>query len=373
MTTVVIGNPIRNLRAIIDQIFQGIQNLFFPVEGGLDAKQNDPKAKGIDAFREIKEPHKYTQKGGIKQMCTPRHTPISKTEYQNLPKSRRIYDEDNDAHFRIDQPYETLHAYGLVYDWEFPEGEKVALSFSGEQYQVYLERATELCDDDPDCNYFSLWTDGGITKYSECDSMKDTINSTITYEKISPPPVPGTECEDKGYQPYDWYDFQKNKVSLSTGAGEAKSEWNVDGKCTRVSCKNSESKELNEFRQCVPTTVENLSDAEQRQLLNEQKAKQQDIDNVNAKYDKIKELKDTCAKNYWDAWTTHLENTGQFLTEHKWNPSGQGYNLTSNFDCEKFANMEYERSHAHKHDYNQYYDGYVDEWSGPNDAAAGWW
>ena len=55
------------------------------------------------------------------------------------------------------EPYEVEHAYGLVYDYE---EEKVAPTFSGPQFQVYLDRATELCDDDPKCNYFNLWTDG---------------------------------------------------------------------------------------------------------------------------------------------------------------------------------------------------------------------
>ena len=84
MTTVVIGNPIRNLRVIIDQIFQGVQNLFFDKEGGADSRQTDSKAKGVDAYREIKEPAKYLQKGGIKQMCA-------------------------------GEPYEVEHAYGLVF------------------------------------------------------------------------------------------------------------------------------------------------------------------------------------------------------------------------------------------------------------------
>jgi len=339
MTTVVIGNPIRNIRAIIDQIFQGIENLFFPKEGGEASVQNDPKAKGIDAFREIKEPHKYLQKGGIKQMCNA-------------------------------EPYEVEHAYGLVYDYE---EEKVAPSFSGKQFQVYLERATELCDEDPECKYFNLWTDGGITKYRECDSLKDTINSTITYEKMPLPPVPGTECEDKGFKPYDWYDFKRNKVSLSTGAGEANSEWDENGKCTRVSCKNAETEELNELRQCVPTTVEALSDKEQRERLEEMKGRQEDVDNANAKIQKIKELKDACKKHWNDSTYASLTSTGHFLTELKWNPSGQGYNLTWSGDCDKFANMEYERSYSRKNNYNQYFDGFADEWDGPNDAAAGWW
>ena len=146
------------------------------------------------------------------------------------------------------EPYETEHAYGLVYDYE---EEKVAPSFKGPQYQVYLGRAAELCDDDPECKYFNLWTDGGITKFREgqCENLKDTINSTLTYEKIPLPPKLGTECEDMGYKKYDWYDFKKGEVSLSEGSGQANSEWDEYGKCVRVSCKD-QSKELNGMRKC---------------------------------------------------------------------------------------------------------------------------
>ena len=183
MTTVVIENPITKLRMVIEQIFQGINNLFFDKEVN---NKKDPKARGADQYREIREPKKYIQKGGIKQMCD-------------------------------EKPYEEVHAYGLVYNYE---EEKVAPSFSGPQFQIYLERATELCDDDPDCRYFNLWTDGGITKYKDCAKLKDTVNSTLTYEKIPNPPVIGTECEDKG-STYNWYDFKRGNVDNHTGAGEA--------------------------------------------------------------------------------------------------------------------------------------------------------
>ncbi len=330
MTTVVIGNPIRNLRMIIDQIFQGVQNLFFDKEGGTDSRQTDSKAKGVDAYREIKEPGKYLQKGGIKQMCT-------------------------------SEPYEVEHAYGLVYDYE---EEKVAPTFSGPQFQVYLDRATELCDDDPKCNYFNLWTDGGISKYSECDSQKDTINSTLTYEKIPPPPLIGTECEDKGYKPYSWYDYKKGKVTLSTGAGEAKSEWNEDGDCVRVSCKNSEREELNSIRQCIPTTVEQLSTNEQMLENAREKQRRADVDAANAKINRQKEFQDACVK--------HFHDTGSGLDEVIW----KGYVISKAnkiIDCRNSANAE-ERRVGKKDAGYAYFDGFADDWGdNQNDADASWW
>ena len=341
MTTVVIGNPIRNLRVIIDQIFQGVQNLFFDKEGGADSRQTDSKAKGVDAYREIKEPAKYSQKGGIKQMCT-------------------------------GEPYEVEHAYGLVYDYE---EEKVAPTFSGPQFQVYLDRATELCDDDPKCNYFNLWTDGGITKYTECDSLKDTVNSTLTYEKIPQPPPIGTECEDKGYKSYNWYDFKKGKVTLSTGAGEAKSEWNEDGDCVRVSCKNSEREELNSIRQCIPTTIEQLSTNEQILEFARQKQRREDVDAEQAEINKKKEFQDACVKHFFDAALDR--STWTFKDEVIWNPSGnQGYVISKAnkaIDCRNSANTEYDRTGNKQRGY-AYFDGFADDWGdNPNDADASWW
>jgi len=334
MTTVVIGNPIRNIRAIIDQIFQGVQNIFFPKEGGGESIQNDAKAKGVDAYREIKEPRQYLQKGGIKQMCT-------------------------------GEPYEVEHAYGLVYDYE---EEKVAPTFSGPQFQVYLDRATELCDDDPKCNYFNLWTDGGITKYSECDSLKDTINSTLTYEKLPKPPLIGTECVDKGYKKYNFFDLKKGKVTLSTGAGEAKSEWNEDGDCVRVSCKNSDE-ELNSIRQCIPTTVEQLSTNEQMLEIAREKQRQADVDAANADIDRRAEFADACVK--------HFHDTGSGLNEVIWNPSGaQGYVISKankEIDCRKSAKSENDRVGKDRRGY-AYFDGFADDWGdNQNDADASWW
>ena len=79
MTTVVVGNPVRNLRIIIDRVFQGLHNLFFDKE--VDVEEDEE----IREETTVKEPRGYIQKGGVKQMC--------------------------DA-----EPYETEHAYGLTYD-----------------------------------------------------------------------------------------------------------------------------------------------------------------------------------------------------------------------------------------------------------------
>ena len=66
MTTVVIGNPIRNLRLIIDQIFQGLHNLFFD-------KEVEKVEPGItEVTTEVKEPSGYLQKG-IESRCVTRN------------------------------------------------------------------------------------------------------------------------------------------------------------------------------------------------------------------------------------------------------------------------------------------------------------
>ena len=251
MTTVVVGNPVRNLRLIIDRVFQGLHNIFFDKEVDVEIQEEQTA---------VKEPRGYIQKGDVKQMC--------------------------DA-----EPYETEHAYGLTYDYE---EEKVAPTFRGPQFQVYLERAAELCDDDPECKYFNVWTDGGITKYKECENLRNTINSTLTYEKIPPPPSLGTECEDRGYKPYNWYDFKKGIVPLSEGAGQAKSEWNEYGDCVRVACKDSEKLELNAVKKCVPTTVEQLSTEQQMQQLREKKAVENAVNQKQAAIDKRGEYWDEC-------------------------------------------------------------------------------
>ena len=264
MTTVVIGNPVRNLRLIIDQIFQGLHNLFFD-------KEVEKVEPGItEVTTEVKEPRGYLQKGNRKQMC--------------------------DA-----EPYETEHAYGLVYDYE---EEKVAPSFKGPQYQVYLERAAELCDDDPECKYFNLWTDGGITKFREgqCENLKDTINSTLTYEKIPLPPKLGTECEDKGYKKYNWYDFQKNKVPLSAGAGKAKSEWDEYGDCVRVSCIN-ENEYLNGMRKCMAVS-EQLTTQEEIALRRSAKDMQDAVDAAQQRHDTESALFKACMSDTRDKNTT---------------------------------------------------------------------
>lgn len=262
MTTVVVGNPVRNLRLIIDRVFQGLHNIFFDKEVDMEIQEEETA---------VKEPRTYIQKGGVKQMC--------------------------DA-----EPYETEHAYGLTYDYE---EEKVAPTFRGPQFQVYLERAAELCDDDPECKYFNVWTDGGITKYKECENLRNTINSTLTYEKIPQPPSLGTECEDRGYKPYNWYDFKKGAAPLSEGAGQAKSEWNEYGDCVRVACKDSEKLELNALKKCVPTTVEQLSTEQQMQQLREKKAVEDAVNQKQYVIDKNKEYWDQCLSDSYrnvDGW-----------------------------------------------------------------------
>lgn len=255
-TVVVVGNPFRKLRMILDQVFQGLNNLFF------DKDVEEIQTEIIKNKTTTTEPKKYIQKGGEKQMC--------------------------DA-----EPYHTEHAYGLVYDYE---EEKVAPSFNGPQFQVYLERATELCDEDPECKYFNLWTDGGITKFREgqCENLKDTINSTLTYEKIPNPPSLGTECEDKGYKPYNWYDFNKSLVPLSVGAGEANAVWDENGTCVRTSCKDGETKELNILKKCVPSTIEEFSKEQEQQRVYEDKVEQDVVDKALRVFEKKKQYNEEC-------------------------------------------------------------------------------
>lgn len=320
MTTVVIGNPVRNLRLIIDRVFQGLHNLFFDKEVDEEVKKENV---------EVKEPRGYFQKGGKKQMC--------------------------DA-----EPYETEHAYGLTYDYE---EEKVAPTFRGPQFQVYLERAAELCDDDPECKYFNVWTDGGITKYRDCEKLKDTINSTLTYEKIPPPPALGTTCEDKGYKPYNWYDFKKGVVPLSEGAGEANSEWNEYGDCVRVSCKDAEKKELNALRKCVPTTVEQLSREEQIAILTEKKAVQHAADEQQAKQDMRAELGNKCI-------------TESFMEgfPHQWSEGGRTFTITRNNvsnDCYEASLKLMENSGGQGMWWKG--DGVGEDWQTGGDAAGVWW
>ncbi len=323
MTTVVIGNPIRNLRSIIDQIFQGLHNLFFD-------KEVEKVEPGItEVTTEVKEPPGYLQKGNRKQMC--------------------------DA-----EPYETEHAYGLVYDYE---EEKVAPSFKGPQFQVYLERAAELCDDDPECKYFNLWTDGGITKYKEgqCENLKDTINSTLTYEKIPLPPQLGTECEDKGYKKYDWYDYQKGKVPLSEGAGEANSEWNEYGDCVRVSCKD-ENKELDGLRKCVPSTVEQLSPEEQMAQLRAVREIQNAVDDAQDFHDNEKSLFNECMDVRQEAMIQQREMD--------W----RGYTIPGSWEGIGACRTASEEVNASENPGASQNDGFgFDDWTLGGDAAAGYW
>ena len=320
MTTVVVGNPVRNLRIIIDRVFQGLHNLFFDKEVDVEGDEE------IQEETTVKEPRGYIQKGGVKQMC--------------------------DA-----EPYETEHAYGLTYDYE---EEKVAPTFRGPQFQVYLERAAELCDDDPECKYFNVWTDGGITKYKECENLKDTINSTLTYEKIPLPPSLGTECEDKGYKPYNWYDFKKGIVPLSEGAGQANSEWNEYGECVRVSCKDSEKLELNAVKKCVPTTVEQLSTEQQMQQLREKKAVEDAVSQKQAAVDKNKEYFDQCLTDSFrnvDGWPYAWE--GRYVI----NKDSIGIDCGTAAD-KRTENMDPDAWRG---------DGIGDDWTLGGDAGGVWW
>lgn len=320
MTTVVVGNPVRNLRLIIDRVFQGLHNLFFDKE--VDVEEDEE----IKEETTVKEPRGYIQKGGVKQMC--------------------------DA-----EPYETEHAYGLTYDYE---EEKVAPTFRGPQFQVYLERAAELCDDDPECKYFNVWTDGGITKYKECENLKDTINSTLTYEKIPLPPSLGTECEDKGYKPYNWYDFNKGIVPLSEGAGQANSEWNEYGECVRVSCKDSEKLELNAVKKCVPTTVEQLSTEQQMQQLREKKTVEDAVSQKQAAVDKRKEYFDQCLTDSFrnvDGWPYAWE--GRYVI----NKDSIGIDCGTAAD-KRTENMDPDAWRG---------DGIGDDWTLGGDAGGVWW
>ena len=320
MTTVVVGNPVRNLRLIIDRVFQGLHNLFFDKE--VDVEEDEE----IREETTVKEPRGYTQKGGVKQMC--------------------------DA-----EPYETEHAYGLTYDYE---EEKVAPTFRGPQFQVYLERAAELCDDDPECKYFNVWTDGGITKYKECENLKDTINSTLTYEKIPLPPSLGTECEDKGYKPYNWYDFKKGIVPLSEGAGQANSEWNEYGDCVRVSCKDSKKLELNAVKKCVPTTVEQLSTEQQMQQLREKKAVENAVNQKQAAIDKRGEYFNQCVTDSYrnvDGWPYAWE--GRYVI----NSDSIGIDCGTAAD-KRAENMDPDAWKG---------DGIGDDWTLGGDAGGVWW
>lgn len=320
MTTVVVGNPVRNLRIIIDRVFQGLHNLFFDKEVDVEGDEE------IQEETTVKEPRGYIQKGGVKQMC--------------------------DA-----EPYETEHAYGLTYDYE---EEKVAPTFRGPQFQVYLERAAELCDDDPECKYFNVWTDGGITKYKECENLKDTINSTLTYEKIPLPPSLGTECEDKGYKPYNWYDFKKGIVPLSEGAGQANSEWNEYGECVRVSCKDSEKLELNAVKKCVPTTVEQLSTEQQMQQLREKKAVEDAVSQKQAAVDKRAEYFNQCLTDSFrnvDGWPYAWE--GRYVI----NKDSIGIDCGTAAD-KRTENMDPDAWRG---------DGIGDDWTLGGDAGGVWW
>lgn len=285
MTTVVVGNPFRNLRLILDQVFQGLNNILF------DKEIEEVKPGITEDTTEVTEPKGYIQKGGRKQMC--------------------------DA-----EPYQTEHAYGLVYDYE---EEKVAPSFNGPQFQVYLERATELCDEDPECKYFNLWTDGGLTKFREgqCENLKDTINSTLTYEKIPNPPSLGTECEDKGYKPYNWYDFKKGVVPLSEGAGAASAVWDEYGNCVRTSCKDGQNKELNALNKCVPSIVEQLSAEEQMQRLREVKVVQDAVKDKQAVNDAKEETSGECN----DA-AFYFYRANPNATTYTWTKNGRSYELS---------------------------------------------
>jgi len=325
MTTVVIGNPIRNLRLIIDQIFQGLHNLFFD-------KEVEKVEPGItEVTTEVKEPSGYLQKGNRKQMC--------------------------DA-----EPYETEHAYGLVYDYE---EEKVAPSFKGPQYQVYLGRAAELCDDDPECKYFNLWTDGGITKFREgqCENLKDTINSTLTYEKIPLPPKLGTECEDMGYKKYDWYDFKKGEVSLSEGSGQANSEWDEYGKCVRVSCKD-ERKELNGMRKCVLSTVEQLSTEEQLAQLRAVRDVQNAVDDAQKFHDNKKSLFNECLGVRQEAVIQQREMDWRgYMIQGSWEGIGTCRDAAEEVNASENPGASQNEG-----------SGFVDDWvTGSGDAAGGFW
>ena len=320
MTTVVVGNPVRNLRIIIDRVFQGLHNLFFDKE--VDVEEDEE----IREETTVKEPRGYIQKGGVKQMC--------------------------DA-----EPYETEHAYGLTYDYE---EEKVAPTFRGPQFQVYLERAAELCDDDPECKYFNVWTDGGITKYKGCENVRNTINSTLTYEKIPLPPSLGTECEDKGYKPYNWYDFKKGIVPLSEGAGQANSEWNEYGECVRVSCKDSEKLELNAVKKCVPTTVEQLSTEQQMQQLREKKAVEDAVNQKQAAVNKRAEYFDQCLTDSYrnvDGWPYAWE--GRYVI----NSDSIGIDCGTAAD-KRAENMDPDAWRG---------DGIGDDWTLGGDSGGVWW
>ena len=330
MTTVVVGNPFRNLRLILDQVFQGLHNIFFD-------KEIEEVLSGItEDITVVTEPKGYIQKGGRKQMC--------------------------DA-----EPYQTEHAYGLVYDYE---EEKVAPSFNGPQFQIYLERATELCDEDPECKYFNLWTDGGLTKFREgqCENLKDTINSTLTYEKIPLPPTLGTECEDKGYKPYNWYDFKKGVVPLSEGAGAANAVWDEYGNCVRTSCKDGQNKELNALKKCVPSTMEQLSSEEQAQKVFDDKAQEDEVDEAIWLHNKKKEYLEECLDN-----GTRFFHDNPNATTHTWVKDDTTFVLSPDavtrfHQCDKAVDKLVVGGGA-----NWQGDGFDEDWQGGGGMADAWW
>jgi hypothetical protein len=342
MTTVVIGNPITKLRVVLEQIFQGINNLLYDKEVSI----KDPRARGVDQYNDIKEPKKYIQKGGIKQMCD-------------------------------EKPYETEHAYGLTYNYE---EEKVAPSFSGPQFQVYLDRATELCDEDPNCNFFNLWTDGGMTKYKDCAKLKDTKNSTLTYEKIPNPPVPGEPCEDRGFKMYDWYDYQKGNVSPdSGGAGEAKAEWDENGKCVRVSCNDPEKKELSLLKKCIPAKVQQLSLAEQIDDMWVKREQNNLAKSQQKKIDAVKEYYKMCTDDNFNQirWCNGQKCPGQeTVTWHP--PGGKKYTIPTDWKsvsaCQEAAEDHVERTFT---EYRYQDDGLDEDWSQMDRddpfASESWW
>jgi hypothetical protein len=42
--------------------------------------------------------------------------------------------------------------------------------FGDTRYNTWVDRATDICTTDPQCNAFSVWRDGGYRKYEACDS-----------------------------------------------------------------------------------------------------------------------------------------------------------------------------------------------------------
>jgi len=338
-----VANPITRLRLILQQIFQGINNIFF--DKTVDKKINDPNARGADLHREIKEPVNYKRISGIKQMCS-------------------------------EKPYHKEHAFGLTYEFE---EQKVAPTFSGPQYQIYLERAKELCDEDPECKYFNLWTDGGIWKYKECENLVSSkYMRTMVFEKIPDPPPPGTSCEDKGHEPYDWYDLQRGKVKNTEGAGEATAEWDENGRCVRTSCKNDKDwetsgndtlMELDVLRKCVPGKMEKSSDEQQIDNVVFKKYKETLVKAYQKKLDLKKSYKQRCLDE-WNSWNSK-NLTGLFDHESvTWRASGlrrnRDYVVSNSGMCGEHAS----------HYVDNFYDPETDQGDGFGDTgygAAEWW